>query len=68
MESLIQLNAENVALKSIVNEGWYSIRAEDSGNIQIKNDSIMIKTNYPINNLYKVEQQGINYNVTGYEC
>ena len=50
-----------MALKSIVNEGWYSIRAEDSGNIQIKNDSIMIKTNYPINNLYKVEQR---YSIT----
>ena len=49
-------------------EGWYNVRSEEDGNINISNDKIMIKTNYPINAIYKVEIKGINYNVTDYNA
>ena len=49
-------------------EGWYNVRSEEDGNINISNDKIMIKTNYPINAVYKVEIKGINYNVTDYNA
>lgn len=65
-QSSLQINAENVALQTLMSEGPYSIRAEDDGNIQIKNDSIMIKTSFPINNIYKVEIKGIDYDLPGY--
>ena len=35
-QSAIQINAENVAMQSLATEGWYSPRAEDVGNIQVK--------------------------------
>ena len=54
--SALQINAENVALQSLASEGWYSIRAEDEGNTQIVNDSIMIKTRYAINSVYQVKK------------
>lgn len=67
-QSSLQINAENISLQSLTNEGWYNIRSEEDGNINISNDKIMIKTSYPINAIYKAEIKGINYNVPDYNA